>query len=188
MTGEIHPELTKEETAHIANVIWEGLQAPPWLRNDLIDFGKSVHAKVSLKDMDAKLYERLAPHIICATRNMMARAKPLLGGTKAPEEVTQDELRAGINIIWGALTTPKWTPDILIELGKCTFAKTPLRSMDNKLFSKLLPFILEIGASFGNQVKTLFASEPASSESKTVEKAPVENTDVPESTPPETEK
>jgi hypothetical protein len=55
--------LTKQETALVMKTIWEGLLAPRWLKDDLIELGKLVYSKVPLREVDSDVFERLFPNL-----------------------------------------------------------------------------------------------------------------------------
>ena len=58
--------LTKEELAWLIKAIVESLEVPDWTKDDLIEFGKMIWAKTSLKilaERDEKLFGRLFPHL-----------------------------------------------------------------------------------------------------------------------------
>jgi hypothetical protein len=56
-------ELDKADVAFLINALWTSLLAPPWAKNDLIEVGKLVYAKVELKDVDGPLFDRLLPSL-----------------------------------------------------------------------------------------------------------------------------
>ena len=56
--------LTKEELAWLIKAIVESLEVPDWTKDDLIEFGKMIWAKTSLKTLaerNEKLFNRLFP-------------------------------------------------------------------------------------------------------------------------------
>ena len=58
--------LSKEELAWLIKAIIESLEIPDWTKDDLIEFGKMIWAKTSLKilaERDEKLFSRLFPHL-----------------------------------------------------------------------------------------------------------------------------
>ena len=60
------PVLTKEERAFLVKNLWEALQVPSWTKDDLIELGKAIFAKKTLREMgvDEKLFARLFPLLI----------------------------------------------------------------------------------------------------------------------------
>lgn len=58
------PNISKEELAWLIKAIVESLEIPDWTKDDLIEFGKMIWAKTSLKilaERDEKLFSRLFP-------------------------------------------------------------------------------------------------------------------------------
>ena len=56
--------LTKEELAWLIKALVESLEIPDWTKDDLIEFGKMIWAKTSLKalaERNEKLFSRLFP-------------------------------------------------------------------------------------------------------------------------------
>ena len=60
------PVLTKEERAFLVKNLWEALQVPSWTKDDLIDLGKAIFAKKTLREMgvDEKLFARIFPLLV----------------------------------------------------------------------------------------------------------------------------
>jgi hypothetical protein len=60
-------ELSKKEQATLINALWDSLRTPPWTKDKdkLIDFGKMIfaNAKVPLKDMENRQFEKLFPYL-----------------------------------------------------------------------------------------------------------------------------
>jgi hypothetical protein len=56
--------LSRDEVAGLIKMMWTALLAPDWTKDDLIDLGKTVFAKVSLAKIDDKLYMRLLPQLV----------------------------------------------------------------------------------------------------------------------------
>jgi hypothetical protein len=67
---EARTALSKEETALLIRATWEALLAPAWLRNDLIELGKLIFAKVPLREVDEELFERLLPHLTTVAESL----------------------------------------------------------------------------------------------------------------------
>jgi hypothetical protein len=86
--------LSKEETALLIRSLWEALLEPPWLRNDLIDFGKLVFAKVPLKEIDPAVFAKLLPHLTTIARSLgkkiLQHAAPALPASPAPPPERSD--------------------------------------------------------------------------------------------------
>lgn len=66
------PILTKEERAFLIKNLWEALQVPSWTKDDLIELGKAIFAKKTLREMgvDEKLFARLFPLLIKITDHL----------------------------------------------------------------------------------------------------------------------
>jgi predicted alpha-1,6-mannanase (GH76 family) len=56
-------DLSKEEKVFLTRALWKALQAPEWAKDDLIDFGKAIFSKSTLKAMDDRMYERIYPFL-----------------------------------------------------------------------------------------------------------------------------
>lgn len=59
--------MTVTEQKFLMKSIWSALQAPDWKKDDLIDFGKAIFAKKSLKDMDDKTFNKIFPFLESVT-------------------------------------------------------------------------------------------------------------------------
>jgi hypothetical protein len=88
-------ELSKEELALLIRSMWESLLAPAWGRNDLIDLGKLIFAKVPLKDVDAQTFARLMPHLkTLAQKLAVLLATPLPAVAPSSQEAKKtDDVR-----------------------------------------------------------------------------------------------
>jgi hypothetical protein len=79
--------LSKEDTAFLIRSFWEALLGPNWLRNDLIELGKLVFAKVRLKDVEPELFQRLLPHLNTIANSLgpkMLKLRTQYGAAAAP--------------------------------------------------------------------------------------------------------
>ena len=56
--------------------VWEALLAPKWGKDDLIDLGKAIYARKSLKDIDPRKFDGLLPHLIAIVEVLEARFAP----------------------------------------------------------------------------------------------------------------
>jgi len=56
-------KMSNEEMAFLTKTLWEALQTPRWLKNDLIEFGMAIFSKKSLKAMDDKVFARIFPFL-----------------------------------------------------------------------------------------------------------------------------
>jgi hypothetical protein len=56
-----HVPLTREESAALIRAFWEGLIAPQWTRDDLIELGKAVYAKTPLAKLTNEQLSRFLP-------------------------------------------------------------------------------------------------------------------------------
>ena len=56
--------MSKEDTAFFVKTIWEALLIPSWTKDDLIELGKAVFAKVALAKLDNQRFERLLPFLV----------------------------------------------------------------------------------------------------------------------------
>lgn len=57
------PGMSSEEMAFLTKALWAALQSPTWLKDDLIDFGKAIFSKKSLKGMDDKVFDKIFPFL-----------------------------------------------------------------------------------------------------------------------------
>ena len=55
--------MTDEEKRFFIKALWESLQDPLWGRDDLIDFGKAIFSKQSLKELPDKTFEKIFPYL-----------------------------------------------------------------------------------------------------------------------------
>lgn len=55
--------LTAEEKKILMKALWASLQAPTWTKDNLIDFGKAIHSKKSLKELDDKVFDKIFPFL-----------------------------------------------------------------------------------------------------------------------------
>lgn len=62
LTADPPPDENEDLVFYIRS-FWQAIVSAPWNRNDLIDLGKQVYAKVSLSDVDEKLFSRLLPRL-----------------------------------------------------------------------------------------------------------------------------
>ena len=63
-------ELTKEEKAFFTKAVWKALSAPDWSKDDLIDFGKALYAKKTLRDMEDKTFKKIFPFLEKITNSL----------------------------------------------------------------------------------------------------------------------
>ena len=75
MTEQKHESLSREEQAFLIKILWESLQAPPWSRDDLIEFGKAIFGKTPLKDLDPKKFTQLFPFLKQITDHLGIKLK-----------------------------------------------------------------------------------------------------------------
>ena len=75
MTEQKHEPLSREEQAFLIKILWEALQAPPWSRDDLIEFGKAIFGKTPLKDLDPKKFTQLFPFLVQITNQLGTKLK-----------------------------------------------------------------------------------------------------------------
>jgi hypothetical protein len=130
-------ERDKAETARYIRSAWEALTAPDCTKDDLIDLGKSVYAKVKLRSLDDALFGRLLPYLttVANTLGNLVLHRP------ASTPLSKEETAFFIRAVWEALLSPLWLRNDLIDLGKAVHAKTPLAELDARLFERLLPHL-----------------------------------------------
>jgi hypothetical protein len=70
-----------------------------------------------------------------------------------PTPILTKEDRAWlVRNLWDALQVPEWTKDDLIDLGKAIFAKKALKELDDKLFDRLFPLVVQIADCLGTKM------------------------------------
>jgi hypothetical protein len=62
--------LSKEDTAFFIRNLWEALITPTWTRDDIIELGKAVFAKVPLSKLDDKRFDQLLPYLTKMSENL----------------------------------------------------------------------------------------------------------------------
>lgn len=62
--------LSKEDTAFFIRNLWEALITPTWTRDDIIELGKAVFAKVPLSKLDDKRFNQLLPYLTKMSENL----------------------------------------------------------------------------------------------------------------------
>ena len=91
MTEQKHESLSREEQAFLIKILWESLQAPPWSRDDLIEFGKAIFGKTPLKDLDPKKFNQLFPFLKQITDNLGIKLKEAVLPAPSPAPTVQGE-------------------------------------------------------------------------------------------------
>ena len=91
MTEPKHESLSREEQAFLIKILWESLQAPPWSRDDLIEFGKAIFGKTPLKDLDPKKFNQLFPFLKQITDNLGIKLKEAVLPAPPPAPPIQGE-------------------------------------------------------------------------------------------------
>ena len=97
MTDQKHESLTREEQAFLIKILWESLQAPPWSRDDLIEFGKAIFGKTPLKDLDPKKFDRLFPFLKQITDSLGTKLKEAVLPAPSPASASQGESNSQTN-------------------------------------------------------------------------------------------
>jgi len=65
--------LSKEDTAFFIRNLWEAVLAPAWTKDDIIEFGKAVFAKVPLSKIDDKKFDLLLPYLTKMSETLAQR-------------------------------------------------------------------------------------------------------------------
>lgn len=55
--------MTDDEKKFFIKALWESLQDPLWVRDDLIDFGKAIYSKQTLKELPDRTFEKIFPYL-----------------------------------------------------------------------------------------------------------------------------
>ncbi len=89
-SAENESTISDEEMAFLTKTLWESLLAPRWAKDDLIDFGKAIFAKTSLKDMDDKTFDAVFPFLkqisVSIAKRLSALATPPAAEASKPPE------------------------------------------------------------------------------------------------------
>ena len=83
--------LSREEQAFLIKALWESLQSPHWNKDDLIDLGKLIFAKKSLKDIaaqDEKKFARIFPHLVEIVNHLAAKMMEATAAAQAHQAAT----------------------------------------------------------------------------------------------------
>jgi hypothetical protein len=87
--------MTKEEKKVLMRALWDSLLEPKWTKDDLIDFGKAVFSKKTLKEMDDKTFNKLFPFLEQVTNNLgrrlQAEAEKMVAAKKTEGESSMRE-------------------------------------------------------------------------------------------------
>jgi prefoldin subunit 5 len=67
--------------------------------------------------------------------------------------LTKEDLAFVMNGVWNALLVPDWGREDLIQLGMAVFAKTQLKDLDDKKFTRLFPHLVKISESLGELIR-----------------------------------
>jgi hypothetical protein len=73
--------LSREESAFFIKTIWEALLAPAWTRDDLIELGKVIFAKIPLNRLPDQQFSKLLPYLQTMANTM---GKKILEQTAPP--------------------------------------------------------------------------------------------------------
>jgi hypothetical protein len=71
--GEPSFILTREDNAFFIRNLWEALITPTWTRDDIIELGKAVFAKIPLSKLDDKKFNQLLPYLSKMSENLARR-------------------------------------------------------------------------------------------------------------------
>ena len=91
MQDQKHEQLSREEQAFLIKILWEALLAPPWSRDDLIEFGKAIFGKTPLKDLDPKRFTQLFPFLKQITAHLGDKLNEAVLPSPTPAPAMQDE-------------------------------------------------------------------------------------------------
>ncbi len=81
--------------------------------------------------------------------------------TPEANQVSREDVAFYMKSIWDALSTPTWTRDGLIELGKAIYAKTPLGKLTDRQFEQLFPQLSAMAQHLAASVAQRPAAPPA---------------------------
>ena len=83
--------LSREEQAFLIKALWESLQSPLWIKDDLIELGTLIFAKKSLKDIaaqDEKKFARIFPHLVEIVNHLAAKMMEATAAAQAHQAAT----------------------------------------------------------------------------------------------------
>lgn len=56
-------KLSNEEMKFLIKALWASLQSPLWTKDSLVDFGKAIFSKKTLKEMEDAVFEKVYPYL-----------------------------------------------------------------------------------------------------------------------------
>lgn len=87
-------ELSKEEKAFFLKAIWQSLQEPEWTKDDLIEFGKAIFDKESLKTMNDTRFAQIFPFLEKITHALTEKIRTNTITKEETKEPTAEEKAA----------------------------------------------------------------------------------------------
>ena len=131
----------RDETVLYIKSLWKSLLAPKWTKDDLIDLGKLVFAKVRLSSVDPPLLDRLLPLLSDMADSAWRTLLDLPQDSPPP---TRESRALLIRSTWDALLAPTWLRRDLIDLGTAVHDKKTLAELDEALYQRMLPHLAKI--------------------------------------------
>jgi len=158
---------TKGEQVFLITALWESLQIPSWTSDVLIDLGKMLHAKKTLKDFPPQKFDRLFPHLVVIASHLGAKLLSASPGAQAAVP-TKEEQAFLIKALWESLLIPDWKRPELEDMGKMIFARRSLKDIakqDEQIFNRLFPILVEIANHLGTRLMTAPPQAPVAAQS-----------------------
>lgn len=91
-TGNEESSLTKEEKAFLIKALWKALQSPSWTKDNLIELGKAIFAKQTLKEMPDARFEIIYPKLVSIAESLGVQlAEQAASMQKKEDEEKEDE-------------------------------------------------------------------------------------------------
>lgn len=78
--------------------------------------------------------------------------------TEPAPTLSNEQVALLIKNLWGALITPPWKKDDLIDLGKVVWSHTPINKLDDHLFSRLMPLLTQVALALSPTITALASS------------------------------
>ncbi len=83
--------LSKEEKAFLMRAIWKALQTPSWTKDDLVELGKAIFVKQSLKEMPDKRFEIIYPNLVKIVESLGVQLAEQAAVMQKKEEEEEEE-------------------------------------------------------------------------------------------------
>lgn len=89
--GKEESSLSKEEKAFLIKALWKALEAPSWAKDDLIELGKAIFSKQTLKDMPDERFELIYPNLVKVVESLGAQLAEQAASMQKEEDDKKEE-------------------------------------------------------------------------------------------------